>query len=461
MARYFGVQSFKTSDEQKDKKVIYEFTSKKDFDLWQKSDMMQFVPGGIDDVYKRSKLSEKQAMQAEKSGELVTEFKPFKEIDMKGAFLHIKHPNPEHKDNFGVVIRFDDKRMLDNFLKRQGDYYKDNAVRLKNKDPRQIAATVNGAFMKFQHDKQFDASVKMACKNFNQLDPTRNHLAMISQKDWSKPEVYSFSAKSLRDHFVKKVNSSGKLPIKAGKLKNFHPIAIDHAAKGKILTGTLNDHFKHMSEYLAMNNASEVSKMAVSNKKMISQPEFDKALSEGKKDFKNLDMRSVDLNGHSLTGMDFSGSTFAGQNLDGIKFDGAKANRADFKKCSLNGTSFVQADLQGADFKNSQAPSASVNFKGSNLAEADMKYMKVPGADMEAANLVRSNFYKSELKGANLLNVKDQGAQFNHANMEGAKIDGNQHKHKGASFTGVNLKGTSLEQTPLNQVKQQDAGRQM
>jgi uncharacterized protein YjbI with pentapeptide repeats len=461
MARIFGEQSFKTNDEEKDKRVIYEFASKQDFDLWQKSDMMQFTPGGIDDAFKRQKLSEKEAKKAEKAGGQVTEFKPFKEIDMKGSYLHIKHPDPKHEKNFGVVIRFDDKKMLDNFLKRNGDYYKDNAKRLKSGDKRQVAATVNGAFLKYQHDKQFDATVKMACKNYNQLDPSRNHLAMVSQKDWSKPEVYSFSTKSFRDHFVQRVNQSEKLPIKAGKLKNFHPIAIDHAAKGKILTGTLNDHFKHMSEYLAMNNASDISKTAVSNKKLVSQPEFDKALSEGKKEFKNLDMRSVNLNGHSLSGMDFSGSTFAGQNLDGIKFDGAKAAGADFKKCSLNGTSFVQTDLKGADFKNSFALSAKVNFKGSNLAEADLKYMKAPGADLESANLVRSNLYKAELKGANLLGVKDQGAQFNHANMEGAKIDGNQHKHKGASFTGVNLKGTSLEQTPLNQVKQQDAGRQM
>ena len=461
MARIFGIQSFKTSEEEKDKRVIYEFSSKRDFDLWQKSDMMQFKSGQVDKAHTRQSLLEKKALAAEKSGEKITRFESFKGKDDQAAFIHIKHPDPKYQDNFGVVVRFDDARMMAGFLERNADYYKGNIAKLKKTDTRAIAAQVNGAFLKYDLDKRTDSLVKMACKNFNQLDPARNHLAMVTQKDWSKPEVYAFDTKSFRDYFVKKINTSEKLPIKAGKLQNFHPIAIDHAAKGKILKGTLNDHFKHMSEYLAMNNASDISKLASANKKMISQPEFDKAISEGKKEFKNLDMRSVNLNGQTLNGMDFSGSTFAGQNLDGIKFDGARAAGADFKKCSLNGASFVQADLQGADFKNTFAPSAQVNFKGSNLAEADMKYMKAPGADLESANLVRSNLYKAELKGANLLGVKDQGAQFNHANLEGAKIDGNQHKHKGASFTGVNLKGTSLEQTPLNQPMQQDAGRQM
>jgi uncharacterized protein YjbI with pentapeptide repeats len=461
MARYFGVQSFKTSNEEKDVRIFYQFGSKKDLVIWLKSDMSQFTAEQIEPSYQRQKISRKQAKKAEKSGEKFFEFKPFKQTDLKGQFLHIKHPEPKYDKNFGVVIRFDDKRMLNNFLKRHRDYYKGNAKRLKASDSRVVAATVNGAFMKFKHDKQFDTSLKMALKNFNQLDPSRNHLALISQKDWSEPEVYSFTKKSARDHFVdNRAITYGMLPIKASKLNNFHPIAIDHAAKGKILTGNWGDHFNHMGEYLDRNNPDKISKPFVSNKKLITQMDYDKSIGEGKKDFKNLDMRSVDLNGHSLTGMDFSGSTFAGQNLDGVKFDGVKAAGADFKKCSLNGTSFVQADLQGADFKNSSATQQPTNFHGANLSQAGFKYCDLPGADFKSAILAESNFLISNLEVADLSGAILDKANFTGVSLQGAKID-LKSTSRLPNFKAANLKGTTLENTRHHRPQTQQSAMQM
>ncbi|MBU2647745.1 pentapeptide repeat-containing protein [bacterium] len=463
MPNYYGVQNFKSSKDGQDKKSVYEFSAQKDFDIWMQSDMTQYVPGGVDKQYSRQKISEKEALKAKEAGTQFTKFAPYKPFDNSGAYLHIKHPDPKHADNFGIVVRFDDKKQLSEFMGRNKDYYGENAKELKNTDRRVVSGNVNGAVLKFSNDKQFDSTVKMACKSYPQLDPSRNHLAMISQRDTHKaPEVYSFDTKSYRDYFVSKINSKKDLPIVAGKLANFHPIAIDHATKGKILSGNLSEHFAHKDQYLSLNNSSHHSLSSVASKEVISQKDFSDAIKAGQKDFTSKDLRGIDLSGHSLKGLDFSNSSFAGQNLDGLDFSKITAHGADFSKCTLNGTRFDGALLQAASFKNTNGNKVPVSFKGADLSTADMKYMNMPEADLADTKMVRTNFYKSNLPGSSLLGAKTDGAEFNSVNLANSKLDSNLANHAGASFQGAYLKGTALENSPLNKPQPaQQAARAM
>ncbi len=460
-AKFFGTQFFKTSDEKQDKQIIYKFSSKKDLEVWKNSDMTPYVPGGVDKKYSRQAQTAKQAEKAVKAGAKDVEFKS-SDFAISGAHAHIKHTDPKNRDHFGVVVRFENKKQLAEFQKRNASYYKDNLRSLKNTDNRVIAANVNGATLNFTNDKRFDSQVKMALASYHKLDPSRNHLAMISQKGdkdgkgkYAKPEVYSFDTKSYRDYFVNKINGANKLPIVASKLQNFHPIAVDKATKDMILQGTLSDHFQHKDEYLSINNSNHKSLSSVASKQMISQKEFDKQAQAGDKDFTSKDLRGVDFRGHNLKGMDFSNSSFQGQKLDGLDFTNVKATRADFSKTSLNGTKFDGAALQNASFKNANAKIAAVSFKSADLSNADMKYMDVPKADMRDSMLTRANMYKSNMKEAATLGAKVGGTEMNFTNLEGAKMDNNFAGYKGTSFTGANLKGTSLENTPLAQPQKQ------
>jgi len=459
MTNYFGTQAFSTSDPKKDKKIVYSFQSNKDRDIWLQADMSPFAPGGIDKKHHRSAVNAKQADKLMKEGAQAKDFKSQKDFVIAGSYGHIKHPDPKYKDNFGVVIRFDNTKQLAEFSKRNADYYKDDNGKptfstLKNTDKRVVAANVNGAALKFTDDKQFDSRVKMALKAYPQLDPSRNHLVMISQKkDFSKPELYSFNSKSYRDYFVDKINGKKSLPIVAGKMANFHPIAIDHATKGKILSGTLSEHFQHKDQYLSMNNANDKALSSVASKEMISQKDFSERANAGVKDFTSKDLRGIDFSGINLKGMDFSNSSFAGQNLDGVDFSNTTAKGADFSKTSLNGAKFDKAILRESNFKNATAKTAAVSFNASDLVSADMKYMDTPKSDLRDSKLVRANLYKSNLKDAATVGANLNGTGLNACNLEGAKMDQNMGAYKGASFTGANLKGTALESSPLNAPK--------
>lgn len=483
MADFFGTQSFKTADPDKDKQVIYKFSSKKDQQIWMQADMSQYSPTPVDKAYQRQSVTKAAAKKAVEKGAEEKEFKTKDDFSISGAYLHIKHMDDKYQHHFGVVVKFESDQQLKGFMERNGSYYGENAVKLKTSDPRVIAANVNGAAMLHNSndtDHAFDTRVKMALSVYPQLDPSKHHLVMISQKGdekkdvkpFSKPEVYSFSTKSFRDFFVSRINGAKSLPIRSDKLANFHPIAIDHAIKGKMLEGTLSEHFQHKDQYLSMHNASD-KRLPAASKQTISQDVFIKSIQDGNKDFSSLDLRAVNFkeaalrfnldksNNSSFKGFDFSNSSFSGSNLNAVNFSGITAKGADFSKCDIAGSKFDGADISASSFRNAANKGTAASFKAANLNNADFKYAQLPASDLRDANLIRANFYKSNLKEAIVVGAKLNGTEFNQANMENAHMDKSLSSYKGTAFMGTNLKGTGLEDKLGKAKEQQPAAKAM
>lgn len=383
----------------------------------------------------------------------------------KGVFVYIKHPQAVQTLDKGIVVRFENMKSLKSFLNTEGAYYDPYLERLDNKDKKVTSVVQNGAYLKYHSQQQFDARLKAALKNYPVLNPEKNHLAIISKRNWTDPVVYSFEKKCFRDHFVKKLRSADKLNIFAAKLHNFNGVAVAFAATGKIRSGSLKDHVEHLSEFIRKEKLSSNPKSMVTYRKPTGQREFEDALKLGKRDLRNLDFKEVDFetinfNQYDLNSRDFSGCDFSGKNLDGIKLDGIIAKDAKFQNCSLNGTSFIHADLNESNFKSVRAPQQPATFHGANLAQAGFKYSDIPDAELKNSNLSGSDFYKSNLKGADLNGAILDKANFTGVNLKGADIDLESTRHL-PNFKGANLKGTRLENTQHHQPQTQQSAMQM
>jgi hypothetical protein len=84
------------------------------------------------------------------------------------------------------------------------------------------------------------------------------------------------------------------------------------------------------------------------------------------RDFRGLDLRSIDASGRDLAGLNAShallrdadfrraslaGADFHGANLSNARFQGANLQNASFRDADVEGADFCGADLRGADFR--------------------------------------------------------------------------------------------------------------
>jgi uncharacterized protein YjbI with pentapeptide repeats len=456
MSQYFAQHNLK-NNYGNIKRFYYEFTSETDRDAWLNSYSSSDKSGN------RFEITQSQAKEALSFGGKIKKINKFPASKFNGAFLKFNHPNQKH--NSSIVVRFDDKKTLKSFLKSAGRYYDPHLAKLDKQDKSVLKAVTTGSYLKYSDEKKFDYRLKSALKNYPVLDPENNHLAIISKPNWSNPVIYSFEKKCVRDHFVEKLKSADKLHFTALKLQNFSGVAITFAAAGRIRRGSLKDHIEHLSEFIRKEKLSSNPKSMVTYRKPTGQREFEDALKAGKRDLRNLDFKEVDFetinfNQYDLNSCDFSGCDFSGKNLDGIKFDGIIAKDANFQNCSLNGTSFIHADLNESNFKSVRAPQQPATFHGANLAQAVFKYSDIPDAELKNSNLSGSDFYKSNLKGADLNGAILDKANFTGVNLKGADIDLESTRHL-PNFKGANLKGTRLENTQHHQPQTQQSAMRM
>ena len=486
-AKYFGKQSFVSKD--KTSTTFYAFVKKEEFDDWLKSDIKAF-DSGAKKSQRRLKTTEKAFFKHLESGGSYKAFEPrptkeelakkfpdmkvthfdsnnsfsIKKPDQGTSFIHISHP--DYKKDFGVVIQFKNDTLKADFLKQHGAEYKGNIKELQATDPRVITAAAHRLFLKHKEkDPDFNITLKSALKNYPQLNPANKHLAVIFQKDFSIPEVYSFEIKPFRDKFVATLKNKAKnenLPIITGKLANFHPIAIDRATKGLILEGNLTDHFRHMKEYLSHHNSKDF-KPDTKMEKMTTQS-FKESLMNQIPDapeplsvpvFKNKDLRSVDFNDSELKGdirrICFENCSFKGKDLTGVDFRFSVGSKNDFSGTNLSKSGFGDTQFKNCDFKNSHSKDGPADFSNSKLMECDFKYSNHKGIEFSDSKISRSNFYKSELSGGNFERSSLSGSDFNQTNLSKARFDSiAMSKIDGTTFKGANLKNTSLSGSKLD-----------
>jgi hypothetical protein len=115
----------------------------------------------------------------------------------------------------------------------------------------------------------------------------------------------------------------------------------------------------------------------------------------------------------------------------GVKLDGAR----------LNGASLVRARLDGASLNGASLNGASLN--GASLVRARLDGASLNGASLVRARLVRARLDGASLNGASLVRARLDGASLNGASLDGASLDG-------ASLDGASLDGASLDGARLD-----------
>ncbi len=108
-------------------------------------------------------------------------------------------------------------------------------------------------------------------------------------------------------------------------------------------------------------------------------------------------------------------------------------------------TSFLGADLQGANLKN--ADLNGVDLRNANLTDADLSGANLNEANLRKAVLLRCNLEKLKLKNANLEYVDLRWAEMNGANLEGINLY--TANLANAKLRGVDLRKSNLEWADL------------
>ncbi len=122
-------------------------------------------------------------------------------------------------------------------------------------------------------------------------------------------------------------------------------------------------------------------------------------------------------------------------------------------RCNLMDVNLEEANLEGAEISRSDLTRA--NLKGSNLVQADLE-----GANLEGADLVNANLGRANLQGANLNNAYLEGADLIRVNMANADLEGAdlvRAELVRASLAGANLMRSSLEGANLVRVNLEGA----
>jgi len=173
----------------------------------------------------------------------------------------------------------------------------------------------------------------------------------------------------------------------------------------------------------------------------------------------------LDLSGKDLSGIDLSRKKIAvelekarkktpGETpvwykwTGGINLEGANLQKADLRSVKLQGADLYLANLQEAI------------LWGANLREADVAGANLRGASLEAAKLQRAFLGGADLQGAHLRGADLRGAilylaNLQEADLRGAKLQGALLRE--ADLRGANLQGAKLQNANLLVAKLQKA----
>ena len=170
---------------------------------------------------------------------------------------------------------------------------------------------------------------------------------------------------------------------------------------------------------------------------------------------------------HDLHGLDLHGLRFVGDDLRDVDFSHANLQDAEFTGDDLDGTHFDQADLRNVRFVGVHLHAATfagartdgVRFVGVHLEREDMtpdvarmimrdctgcslEGLDLHGADLRGikvvgANLSDADLHGASLQGANLVGANVRGADLSHADLHGARL-------VGANLRDARMTGTTV-----------------
>ena len=185
-------------------------------------------------------------------------------------------------------------------------------------------------------------------------------------------------------------------------------------------------------------------------------------------DFRNLDLRGVNLHSADLEfgnfrGVEMRGANLTGANLTHTNFSGANLGGANISDANLHhamlyGTYLVRANLDRTNMRRAKLTTANLtdaSLRNTDLRETHFGNSILTGADLTNADLERASMRSASLQGADLSNANLSDADFSNANLEGATLVG--AELGGAVFKSVNLSEANLTDAVIDNTDFSDA----
>ncbi|MCG9887163.1 MAG: pentapeptide repeat-containing protein [Cyanobacteria bacterium] len=163
----------------------------------------------------------------------------------------------------------------------------------------------------------------------------------------------------------------------------------------------------------------------------LSASQLLKRYQAGERQFRQLDLRGINLFEMTLVGIDLGGCWLAGAylpyaDLSGASLMGAIAPKIELGNARLRQANFSEAVLYGGQFLRVNLRHANLqraDLRGANFYGADLSGADLSGADLTGADLTACNFDEASLVGACLLRSTCFRAQGLQLDASGALYD--------------------------------------
>ena len=160
---------------------------------------------------------------------------------------------------------------------------------------------------------------------------------------------------------------------------------------------------------------------------------------------KDVDLRYANLSGADLSNTNLSGADLSNTNLIGANFHNANLTGVDFLNQDLRGTILTGVNLSGVNLTGVDL--SNKNLTGSNLTGVDLRNKNLTGVNLTGVDLRNKNLTGVNLTGVDLSNQDLSGTILTGVNLSGGNLTGVDLSNK--NLTGVNLTGVDLRNINL------------
>lgn len=157
--------------------------------------------------------------------------------------------------------------------------------------------------------------------------------------------------------------------------------------------------------------------------------------------FRGADLTQANLSGCDLRGADLSEAILTGTNLDHANLGGAILPRTNLQTANLQGADFQGADLSSAILAGGHF--TQLNLANAILLEADLQGVNMPATQFSGANLRGARLNGADLSGSDFSYANCRDTDFSQAILDGALF-------QGASLRNATVQGASLIGTDLS-----------
>lgn len=158
----------------------------------------------------------------------------------------------------------------------------------------------------------------------------------------------------------------------------------------------------------------------------------------------------ADCNDRPGPGVDWSGCLKLNRQMANDDFRGANLVGSNFTKSNLSGTDFTGANLSNAILVRTKLSGA--NLSRADLSKAMLDRADLRGADLSSAHLSKAEFHRVDFTNAKLTGSLLEGAELGRAILVGADLSGANLQNAylaRANLSNALLKGANLRNTDL------------